>query len=233
MLEEAPFLDLLLRSAESNLVTLYPAVSEADVAHIPIGLRQLARQTAGFIHNSKRRDKWVGWDGEIRWDGDVGSDYLQDADSKLWHMDIGQDGCGNRFVLLLEPKSGSPDQVLWASHDAPVTLVAEDSFGEFCRRIITDTESFLDQIGNCENTIWKSKLEGIVLEKARVSRDPVIREVADGLDDSWRIFDVRHGNTPRGFARLASDGIRKHDTELVFALKRLDSQSPKPWWRPW
>src|SRR5690242_14422608 len=123
MFVEAVFLDLLLRSAESNLVTLYPAVSEVAVAHIPTGLRQLARQTAGFIHNSKRRNMWVGWDGEIRWDGEVGSDYLQDAHSNLWHMDVGQDGCGNRWVLLLDSKSGSPDQMLWASHDAPVTLV--------------------------------------------------------------------------------------------------------------
>src|SRR5271168_3526311 len=96
-------------------------------------------------------------------------------------------GCGNRWVLLLEPRSGLPTQVLWASHDAPVTLVAEDSFDEFCRRIITDTESFLDHIGNCERDIWKSKPQGISLEQARASTDQVIREVADGLDDSWRV----------------------------------------------
>jgi hypothetical protein len=233
MFEEAAFLDLLLRSAESNLVTLHPAVSEAAVAHIPIGLWQLARQTAGFIHKSKRRNKWVHWDGEIRWDGDMGSDYLQDADSNLWHMDVGQDRCGNRWVLLLEPKSGSPDQVLWASHDAPVTLVAEDSFDEFCRRIITDTEPFLDHIGNCEHAIWKSKPQGIMPEEARASGDPVIREIADGLDASWRIFDVRPGQALRGFVRLAIDGIRKHDAELVFALRSADSQSAKPWWKPW
>jgi hypothetical protein len=233
MFEQATFLDLLLRSAQSNLVTLHPAVSEAAATRIPIGLQQVARRTAGFIHNSKRRKKWIGWDGEIRWDGETGSDYLQDAESNLWHMDVGEDVCGNRWVLLLEPKSGTPSQVLWASHDAPVTLVAEDTFGEFCRRIITDTESFLDYIGNCEHAIWKSKPQGITLEEARPSGDQVIREVTDRLDDSWRIFDARPDQKLRGFVRLAIDGIRKHDTELVFALKNVDSQRAKHWWKPW
>jgi hypothetical protein len=57
MFEEAAFLDLLLRSAESNLVTLHPAVSEAVADHVPIGMRQLARRTAGIIHSSKRKNK--------------------------------------------------------------------------------------------------------------------------------------------------------------------------------
>ena len=225
MFEEALFVDFLLRSAESNLVTLYPAVSEVAADHVPLGLRQVSRRAAGFVHNSKRKNNWVGWDGEIRWDGEIGSDYLQDADSNLWHMDIGQDGCGNRWVLLLEPKSGSPAQVLWASHDAPVTLVAEDSFDEFCRRMISDTEAFLDHIGSCEHEIWKSKPPGISLEEARASTDQVMREVADGLDDSWRIFDARQHEKTRGFVRLAIDGIRKHEAELVFALKSGDHQA--------
>jgi hypothetical protein len=233
MFEEAAFVDSLLRSAESNLVTLYPAASEAATDHVPVGLRRVSRRTTGFAHNSNRRNKWIGWDGEIRWDGELGSDYLQDADSNLWHMDIGQDGCGNRWVLLLEPKSESPTQVLWASHDAPVTLVAEDSFEEFCRRIITDTESFLEHIGNCEHEIWKTKPHGISLEEARASADQVIREVANGLDDSWRVFDARPDQKMRGFVRLAVDGIRKHETELVFALKNGDVQSAKPRWKLW
>jgi hypothetical protein len=62
MFEEAAFVDLLLSSAESNRVTLYPAVSEAVAERVPIGLRQVSRRTAGFAHNSKRRDKWIGWD---------------------------------------------------------------------------------------------------------------------------------------------------------------------------
>jgi hypothetical protein len=123
--------------------------------------------------------------------------------------------------------------VLRASHDAPVTLVAEDSFGEFCRRIITDTESFLDHIGECEHAIWKSKPQGIALDEARASGDQIIRQFADGLDDSWRIFDARPDQKLRGFVRLAIDGIRKHETELVLALKNVDSQPAKPWWKPW
>jgi len=233
MFEEAAFVDFLLRSVESNLVTLCPAVSGAAAGHVPVGLRRVSRRTVGFTHNSKSRNKWIGWDGEIRWDGELGSDYLQDADSNLWHMDIGQDRCGNRWVLLLEPKSGSPAQVLWASHDAPVTLVAEDSLDVFCRRIITDTESFLDHIGDCEHEIWKSKPQGISLEKARASTDQVIREVADGLDDSWRVFDARPDQKMRGFVRLAIDGIRKHKTELVFALQNGEIQRAKPWWKLW
>jgi hypothetical protein len=234
MFEEAAFVDFLLHSEASNLVTLYPAVSEAAAAdHVPIGLRQVSRRTAGFAHNSERRNKWIGWDGEIRWDGVLRSDYLQDADSNLWHMDIGHDGCGNRWVLLMEPGSGSPAQVLWASHDAPVTVVAEDSLDEFCRRIITDTESFLEHIGNCEHEIWKSKPQGISLEEARASTDQVIREVADGLDDSWRVFDARPEQKMRGFVRLAIDGIRKHETEPVFALKDGDIQRTKPRWKLW
>jgi hypothetical protein len=233
MFEEASFLDLLVRYAESNLVTLQPAVSDSSAAHAPNGLKQLARQTAGFVHNSKHKEKWTRWDGEIRWDGETGSDYLQDADSNVWHMDVGKDVCGNRWVLLLDPKSGSPNQVLWASHDAPVTLVAEDSFDNFCRKIITDTESFLDQIGDCEHAIYKSKPQGITVEAARTSGDQVIRDEADGLDDSWRIFDARPDQKLRGFVRLAIDGIRKHDTEPVFALKRMDSQRAKPWWKRW
>lgn len=111
--------------------------------------------------------------------------------------------------------------------------VAEDSFDEFCRRIITDTEPFLDQIGNCEHEIWKSKPKGISLQVARASTDQVIREVAGGLDDSWRIFDARPDQKMRGFVRLASDGIRKHETELVFALKNGDQQREKPRWKLW
>ena len=120
MFQEAAFPDFLVRSAESTLVSLHSGISHTDAAHVPNGLRHVARQTAGFVHNSKRRKKWVQWDGEIRWDGETGSDYLQDADSNLWHMDVGQDVCGNRWVLLLEPKSGSPNQVLWASHERPL-----------------------------------------------------------------------------------------------------------------
>jgi hypothetical protein len=233
MFDETAFLDLLLRSAESGLVTLLPAVSEATPDRVPIGLRRVALRTAGFEHNSKRQNKWIGWDGGIRWDGEVGSDYLHDAGSNRWHMEVGQDFCGNRWVLLLDPDSGSPAQVLWASHDAPVTLVAEDSFGELCREIITNTEPFLARIGNCEHAIWKSKPQGMAIEEARKSGDQVIRQLADGLDDSWRIFDVRADQKMRGFVRLAVEGIRKHETELVFALKDAETRRAKPWWKPW
>lgn len=232
MLDEAALVEFLVRAARSNLVTLYPAVSEVAIDQVPIGLRQVSRRTAGFAHNLKRRNKWMNWDGEIRWDGELGSDYLQDADSHVWHMDIGQDRCGNRWVLLLESRSGLPAQVLRASHDAPVTLVAEDSLDEFCRRIITDTESFLDHIGKCEREIWKSKPRGISIEEACASTDRVISEVADGLDDSWRVFDARPHQRLRGFVRLAVGGIRKHETELVFALKNEDLQA-KPRWKFW
>jgi purine nucleoside permease len=82
-------------------------------------------------------------------------------------------------------------------------------------------------------TFWHGKPQEIMPEEARASGDPVIREVADGLDNSWRVFDVRPGQTLRGFVRLEVDGIRKHDTELVIALKTGGLESVKPWWKPW
>jgi hypothetical protein len=51
----------------------------------------------------------------------------------------------------------------------------------------------------------------------------------ENLDDSWRIFDVRPDRQLRGFIRVAIDGIRKHHTELVFALKDVGSQRARPW----
>ena len=233
MLDEPILLDLLIHSEASGSVTLLPGVSEPLLDRVPEGLRRLAHRTAGFTHNSKRKSKWVGWDGPIRWDGDRGSDYLQDADSDLWHMDLGQDDCGNRWVLLLEPQSGSPREVLWASHDAPVTLIADDSFNEFCRRIIDETESFLDHIGDCEHAIWKLKPQGISVEEALGPTDLVIRQMAGGLDNSWRIFDARPGQKLRGFPRLAIDGIRKHSTEPVFALKASNVSRPRRFWKLW
>ena len=223
---------MLLGRAAANVVTLEPGVPETAIDHVPEKLRGVARKTAGFVHNSARRRKWIGWEGEIRWDGDLGSDYLQDAGSNAWHMDIGTDGCGNRWVLLLDEPGGSPREVLWASHDAPVTLIAEDSFFEFCKRIIDDTESFLNSIGHREYAIWQSKPLGLAVEAALSSSDRVIRETAKGLDHSWRIFDARPSHPLRGFVRLAPDGILKHSSELVLPLKKNPAPT-RAWWKIW
>jgi hypothetical protein len=71
------------------------------------------------------------------------------------------------------------------------------------------------------------------MEEARASGDQVIREMADGLDDSWRVFDARADQKLRGFARLAIDGIRKHNAAAVFALNVVEAPRMRPWWKLW
>jgi hypothetical protein len=71
------------------------------------------------------------------------------------------------------------------------------------------------------------------VEEARASGDQVIHEMADGLDDSGRIFDARPGRKLRGFPRLAIDGIRKHNAAPVFALNIVEAPRMRPWWKLW
>jgi hypothetical protein len=224
MFDGTAFLDFLVQSAKSGRVTLQPGVPEGNATQMPAGLRELARITAGFVVNTKGEQ-------EIRWDGELASSYLQSADSNSWHMDIGQDGCGNSWVLLIEPESGEPREVLWASHDAPVILVAEDSFDRFCREFIADTKAFVKRIGEHETAIYRAKPKGLSFEDAMASHDQVLCEFADGLDDSWRIFDLRPAQQFRGFVRLAIDEIRKHKTALVFAHRSVEPPPTTPWWR--
>ena len=232
MFETARFIDFLDQSAKNGRITLLPPVVGQQLDDRPSGLKDLARFAAGFEDSSWRVDS-VGWEGWIGWDGPMGSDYLQGSSSSDWNMDVGADGEGNRWVLLIQPESGEPREVLWASHDAPVTLVAADSLEDLCRALISDPRAFVNRIGDRECEIWKAKPTGISVEQARVSGDSVLRESAEGLDESWRIYDLRHGQELRGVARLGIDDLRKHPTELVFARRHTEREPTRPWWKFW
>src|SRR5262245_17066920 len=112
-------------------------------------------------------------------------------------------------------------------------MVASDSFDDFGREVISDSNAFVNRISEEEYAIYRANTQGIAFDDAKASDDRVLRDFAHGLDDSWRLFDLRPSNQSRGFARLAVDDIRRHKTELVFAHRTVKLPPTRAWWRPW
>ncbi len=224
------FLEFLKQSERDGLVTLLPPVPTAELARVPLGLVPLARVAAGFDVKGFE-DDWG--DGVFRWDQDMGASYFQGAESDAWHMDIGRDGCGNCWALLIEPETGEPREVLWSSHDPPVIMLAQPSLYSFCRLMISMPGTFIIATGREEGAIYCENPQGLSITDGLASDDPILRQLGAGLDDSWRIFDLRPGGRFRGYVSLATDATKKHPSAWVLAHQDTLPRVRKPWWKFW
>ena len=112
-------------------------------------------------------------------------------------------------------------------------LVAEDSLARFCIAFIHDPKTYEAGIRDREYEIYRADPNGLSLEEAKASSDPVLREWAEKLDESWSLYDLRPGQHLRGFSRARLDEILKHPTELIFARRYTAPEPTRPWWKLW
>jgi hypothetical protein len=96
----------------------------------------------------------------------MGSDYLQDAESTSWHMDIARDGWWECVDSADPAGDGRTREVLRASHDPCVLIFAADSLDAFCAMLIADAKTDLDGIGDREYQVYRTKPKGLSFDEA-------------------------------------------------------------------
>ena len=129
-------------------------------------------------------------------------------------------GCGDYWVLDVDPETGACGHVVLASHDPPSIRFHFRSLEEFAAKTL-DPEFDLQQYDAL--TDRDCPKSGMPAAEARSVADPIVREFAATLADSYHIFDLRCQALPCGFYWADedpdSDNVR-WKRELLFASER-------------
>lgn len=164
----------------------------------------------------------------------VGSDFgdpvsFCDGPDEMWtwfpqlfpaYLILMPSGCGDYWILDIDPETGACGHVVLASHDAPSIRVHFRSLEEFVVKTL-DPDFDLRQYDDLTERDCPDY--GTPVPQARLAQDPEIRAFAATLADHYHIFDLRGHDLPCGFAWCDhdpdSDNVR-WKRELLFASER-------------
>lgn len=127
-------------------------------------------------------------------------------------------GCGDFWILDIDPHTGECGHVLLASHDPPCFRFHFRNLEEF---VLKTLDPEFDLQAYEELTEQNCVDFGLPALQARESEDASIREFGLTLRDDYQVFDLRGRSLPCGFNWGLEDpdsGWKRWKHELLFAL---------------
>ena len=214
--------ELLERFSQSTTVT--PGLLEREIAQfqqqlqspIPDEIRQLLLYSTGF--DSKPF-------GTVRFTGHEGFEL---AEVFPRSVPLLPDGCGNCWVVDVNPQDGAWGSVFYACHDPSVIVVQARNLVTFLSQLLDPSKSEPKDAVHyvheeAVRLIWKDDPWLVSVQDARLDQDGVVSKFAEQLPDNFRVVDLRSMKVGSGFSweKTGPDAdIRRNGTELVFGVEQ-------------
>jgi hypothetical protein len=220
--------ELLERFSQS--VTLLPALSEREIAQfqeqlpgpLPEEIRQLLLYSAGFDSKPQSIRQRAG---TVRLTGHEGFELPEVFPASVPLL---PDGCGNFWVVDINPQNGAWGAVFYACHDPAVIVVQARDLTTFLSQLLdpekSEPENAVHHVHEeAVTVIWKDDPWLVSVQDARAARDAVVSKFAEQLPDNYRVADLRSRKIGSGFSwGKAGPGadIRRSGAELVFGVEK-------------
>ncbi|HKV23082.1 MAG TPA: SMI1/KNR4 family protein [Candidatus Acidoferrum sp.] len=208
----------------SQSATLLPGLPEHEIAQfqqqlrcpVPEEIRQTLSFSAGFNSNTF---------GAVRF---TGHQDFELTDLFPQSVALLPDGCGNFWVVDINPKNGTWGLVFYACHDPAVIVLQARDLVTFISQVLdaenTEPRDALRYVrGEAVKIIWRDDPWLVPVRDARVSQDSVVSQFAEHLPEGFGVADLR----PAGFGSGFSWGkagpnaeVRRHGAELVFGIQQ-------------
>lgn len=208
----------------SHCVTLRPGLSEREIDHfeqqlqapIPDEIHQLLLYSAGFEFKPF---------GTVRFTGHEGFEL---AEVFPRSVPVLPDGCGNFWVIDINPQNGEWASVFYACHDPAVIVVQAGDLATFLSQLLDPSKSEPRDAVNyvhdeAVRLIWKSDPWLVSVQDARLSQDGVLSKFAEHLPENFRVADLRPMKVGSGFSwgkGGANADLRRNGSELVFGVEQ-------------
>lgn len=220
MMDLAEYIRSRSRKVEPGLADEALAKLEAELCvRLPEEVRRLIAQVGGYEPLC-----------EVRWQMDE-EDVTFALGPSDWcpvyreafpaYLQLLQNGCGDAWILDIDPGTGECGCVVLASHD-PASL--RFHFRDLEDFVVKTLDADFDLPAHDDATFRNLPPEGLPVTEARHSSDAAIREYAGMLPDSYHIFDMRSGALPYGFCW----GMHGPGKRLRFGRELLFATEPEP-----
>jgi len=141
-------------------------------------------------------------------------------------MVLANDGCGNHWVIEVDPISGKWEHVWYGCHD-PCNLTYQcETLSEFIEGILDFSRFEKCEMGHRSILEQKpAECEAQVVSRIRESRmdDDVLSSFVSGLNDNYAVVDLRNakaGDCFNVWGISQDQPIKRHDHELLFAYRK-------------
>lgn len=203
-----------------------PGLSAAEIAGfetqlrlpLPTGVRELLGEVGGYEMTC-----------EVQWqmEGDhyvyfgAGSGRREECfQPELFptYVVLSHNGCGDSWVVDVDPSTGDWGHVVLCSHDAPSFHFQFANLEEFVKATLHEDFSLE---AHTERSYQDCPRRGVPAPEAR--NVPELAEFANTLEDHYHVFDLRGRPLPCGFWRSDGDPHSKNvrwNHELLFASER-------------
>jgi hypothetical protein len=161
------------------------------------------------------------------------SDYFE-LDFLVPHgLTIAHDGCGNCWIVDMQPGATNWGPIYFCCHDAPVMLLQAVSVQQFMSEVfkmyIPPHKSLVDDVHEDRLfEVWRKNPGVIVHADAVASPDPDIAAFAAGLDATFDVIDLRDAQIGMGFSwgRYGpKTEVRRFGSKPIFAYQRPEKTS--------
>lgn len=207
----------------SQSVALSPGLSEREIGEfqeqlqspIPKEIRELLLYSAGF--DSKPF-------GAVRFTGHEGFEL---AEVFPRSVPLLPDGCGNFWIVDINPQNGAWGPVFYACHDPAVVAVQAADLGTFILQLLDPTRSEPREAVHYVHEesvrlIWKNDPWLISVRDARQDPDSTVSNFARQLPENFRVADLRSMKVGAGFSwgkAGPNADIRRSGTDLLFGVE--------------
>lgn len=213
-----------------GFITLLPGLSQQELAQfrkqlggfIPADIEELLLYSAGFDYSPGFDHESVG---SVRFTGHYGFEFVEAFPRSITLL---PDGCGNFWVVDINPESGAWGAVFYACHDPAVIGVQAPELATFLSQILEPAESNPKNALNyvrkeAAYRIWREDPWLMPMNDSRILQDPLTSNFARQLPENMRIADLRSKEIGSGFswgrARPNAD-VRRCGANLVFAVEQ-------------
>jgi hypothetical protein len=148
-------------------------------------------------------------------------------------LPIAQDGCGNYWVMDLQPESPNWGPIYFCCHDAPVMLLQAATVQQFVSEVfkmyIPPHTSLINDVHEDRLfEVWRKNPGIFAHASALASPDPDIRAFAADLDASFDLIDLRDAQIGMGLSwgRYGpKTEVRRFGSKPIFAYRRPEKTS--------
>ncbi len=134
------------------------------------------------------------------------------------------DGCGNFWIVDVDPGTGRWGKVFFACHDPPALALQAMDLAAFLEQALDagrpGRPQTLQQVsGDGVFELWRRDPFLVDRGAAMTSGDPILSRFASELPEGYRVADLRTAGVGAGFALLGHpELIRRCGRELVFGV---------------
>jgi hypothetical protein len=212
-------------------VRLLPGLTEEAVDEfgrsLPVPPSDDVRDLLEFCSGIEGTLEQVDFTGRSLSDG-FGSDFLVPHGLPIAH-----DGCGNHWVVDLQPGRSNWGPIYYCCHDAPVMLLQAATIPQFVSEVfkmyIPPHKSLVDDVHEDRLfDVWRKNPGVIAHADALASPDPDIQTFAEGLDARFDLIDLRDAQIGMGFSwgRYGPNTeTKRFGLKPIFAYRRPEKTS--------